>query len=178
MSILSVLKLIAERGSIRSYKDKPIPENDLFNIIEAARLAQSAANRQPWQFIVVTDKEVRDRLADAAHWQDRPRQRSVETAGAIIVGLADPEISANWYLVDLGIAIENMALTAWDLGIGSCWIGAFREDDVKSVLAIPKNLRVVSLLTLGYADEKPREKNRKSLEEIIHYNMYGQKSSS
>jgi nitroreductase len=170
--------LIAERGSIRRYKDKPIPENDLLNIIEAARLAQSAANRQPWQFIVVTDKEVRERLADAAHWQDRPRQSSVETAGAIIVGLADPEISANWFLVDLGIAIENMALTAWDLGIGSCWIGAFREDDVKAVLTIPKDLRVVSLLTLGYADEKPREKNRKSLEEIIHYNMYGQKSLS
>ena len=178
MSILSVLKLIAKRGSIRRYKDKPIPENDLLNIIEAARLAQSAANRQPWQFIVVTDKEVRERIADAAHWQDRPRQSSVETAGAIIVGLADPEISANWFLVDLGIAIENMALTAWDLGIGSCWIGAFREDDVKTVLTIPKDLRVVSLLTLGYADEKPREKNRKPLEEIIHYNMYGQKSPS
>ena len=86
MSILSVLKLIAERGSIRRYKDTPIPENDLLNIIEAARLAQSAANRQPWQFIVVTDKEIRERLADAAHWQDRPRQSSVETAGAIKAG--------------------------------------------------------------------------------------------
>ena len=178
VSILSILKLISDRGSIRRYKDKPIPENDLLNIIEAARLAQSAANRQPWEFIVVTDKEIRERLADAAHRQGRPRQSSVEMAGAIIVGLADPEISANWFLVDLGIAIENMALTAWDLGIGSCCIGAFKEDDVKAVLDIPKNLRVVALLTLGYADEKPRAKNRKSLEEILHYNTYGQKSPS
>ena len=178
MFILSVLKLITDRGSIRKYKDKPIPEYDLQNIVEAARLAQSAANRQPWQFIVVTEKEIRERLADATHWQGRPRQSSVETAVAIIVALADPEISANWYLFDLGIAIENMALTAWDLGIGSCCLGAFIEDDAKAVLDIPEKLRVVALLTLGYADEKPRIKNRKSLEEVIHYNMYGQKSSS
>jgi len=177
VSILSVLKLIADRGSIRRYKDKPIPEEDLLKIIEAARLAQSAANRQPWQFIVVTDKNIRERLADAAHRQGRPRQSSVETAGVIVIGLADPEISANWYLVDLGIAIENMALVAWDIGIGSCCIGAFIEKDVKTILKIPENLRVVALLTLGYPDEEPRTKNRKSLEEIVHYNMYGQKSS-
>lgn len=148
----------------------------MFKIIEAARLAQSAANRQPWQFIVVTDENIRERLADAAHRQGRPRQSSVGTGGAIIIGLADPEISSNWYLVDLGIAIENMALAAWDLGIGSCCIGAFIEKDVKTVLRIPENLRVVTLLTLGYADEEQRIKNRKSLEEIVHYNMYGQKS--
>ena len=176
MSGLSVLKIITERGSIRKYTDKPISKGDLLKILEAARLAQSAANRQPWQFIVITDKTVKEKLADAAHFLDRPRQSSVETSGAVIVCLADPNISVNWFLVDLSIAIENMVLTAWDLGIGSCWIGAFREDAVKAVLAIPERLRVVSLLTLGYAAESPRTKNRKSLEEIIHYDMYNQKS--
>ena len=175
---MSVLKIITKRGSIRKYQDKPIPPSDLLKILEAARMAQSAANRQPWQFIVVTDKETREKVADVAHWQDRPRQSAIETAAAILVCLADPEVSANWYQVDLGIAIENMVLTAWNLKIGSCWIGAFREDEVKTVLSIPKNLRVVSLLTLGYADEKPKVKNRKSMEEILHYNQYGQKTPS
>jgi len=174
---LSVLKLITERGSIRKYQSKPISKSDLLMILESARIAQSAANRQPWQFIVVTDKDVKDRLADVAHRPGSPRQTSIETAPAVIVCLANPEIDANWYLIDLAIAIENMALTSWDLGIGSCWIGAFIEEDVKTVLTIPKNLRVVSLLTLGYADEKPRLKNRKALEEIIYYNTYGQKTS-
>jgi nitroreductase len=103
------------------------------------------------------------------------------TAPTVIICLADPEMSRpvgpfDGFLVDLAIAIENMALTAWNLGIGSCWIGAFQEDKVKALLNIPDNLRVVSLLTLGYADEQPRPKNRKRLNEIIHYQQYGQKT--
>jgi nitroreductase len=179
---MSVLKLINERGSIRSYKNKPIPKADLLKVLEAARLAQSAANAQPWQFIVVTDKAIKDKLADVAHRQDRPRQKSIETAAAVIIGLADPAIARpvgpvpSGFQIDLSIAIENMALTAWDLGIGSCWIGAFMEEGVKTLLEIPENLRVVSLLTLGYADEKPKLKERKALEEIVHYDKYGRKS--
>ena len=179
---MPVLDVIKERGSIRRYKDKPIPRSDLLKVLEAARLAQSAANRQPWQFIVVTDKETKEKLVDAAHWPDRPRQNFVGTAAAIIICLADPEMSRrvgpfNGFLIDLAIAIENMALTAWDLGIGSCWIGAFQEDKVKTLLTVPENLRVVSILTLGYPDEKPKAKRRKSLDEIMHYEKYGRKRS-
>jgi len=175
---LSVLELIKKRGSVRKYKDEPIPQDNLLKVLEAARLAQSAANRQPWQFVVVMDKEIKDKLADVAHLPDRPRQSSIETAAVVIICLAEPEKSAKWFLVDLAIAIENMALTAWDLGIGSCWIGAFVEANVKRLLNIPNNLQVVSLLTLGYADEEPRPKNRKALEEIIHYENYGRKNFS
>jgi nitroreductase len=179
--ILTVFKIIQERGSIRKYKDTPIPSNDLQIILEAARLAQSAANQQPWQFIVVTDKAILEKLVQAAHWPDRPPQSSVRTAPTVIICLANPETSRkvgpfDGYLVDLSIAIENMALTAWELGIGSCWIGAFQEEKVKALLHIPENLRVVSLLTLGYADEQPRLKNRKRLNEIIHYQQYGQRN--
>lgn len=97
---------------------------------------------------------------------------------AVIVCLADPATSARvgpfeGYLIDLAIAIENMALTAWDLGIGSCWIGAYSEPGVKHLLGIPDELRVVSLLTLGYPAEKPTAKRRKRLEEIVHLNRYG-----
>ena len=179
--MLPILDIIRERGSIRKYKDKPILSSDLQTILETARLAQSAANRQPWEFIVVSDKAQLKKLAEAAHWPNRPPQSSVSTAPTVIICLAVPEMSRkvgpfDGFLVDLSIAIENMALTAWELGIGSCWIGAFQEDKVKTLLNVPENLRVVSLLTLGYADEQPRPKNRKLLNEIIHYEQYGQKT--
>jgi len=81
------------------------------------------------------------------------------------------------FFIDLAIAIENMVLAAWDLGIGSCWIVAFNEKGVRELLGVPRNLCVVSLLTLGYPDEKPGTKHRKSLREIIHYGKYGVKET-
>jgi nitroreductase len=78
-------------------------------------------------------------------------------------------------MMDLAIAIDNMALTAWDFDIGSCWIGAYNEEKVKELLSVPKNLRVVSLLTLGYPDQVPGAKYRKTLDEIVHYEKYGRK---
>jgi len=172
---MSVLDVIRSRGSIRRYEDKPIPRDTLMKILEAARLAQSAANRQPWEFIVVTDPSIKNRLVKAAR-----NQGFVGEAAVVIVCLADPSKSARvgsfqGFLIDLAIAIENMALTAWDLGVGSCWIGAFDENMVKEILDIPSGLRVVSLLTLGYPAEQPRPKIRRSLDEIVHYEKYGGK---
>jgi len=173
VSDLAVLDVVKNRASIRRYGDRPIPGHDLLSILEAARLAQSADNRQPWQFIVTTDPATKVRLVQAAG-----NQGFVAEATAIIICLADPDESAKvgpfeGFLIDLAIAIENMALTAWDLGIGSCWIGAFDEEKVKELFDVPDNLRVVSLLTLGYPDEKPGAKYRKSLDEIVHYEKYG-----
>jgi nitroreductase len=175
VSALSVLDVIKARGSIRSYKDKPIPKQVLLDILEAARMAQSADNRQPWEFIVVTDLAIRKKLAQAAG-----NQSFVGEAATVVVCLANPEESASvgpfeGFLVDLAIAIENMVLTAWDLGIGSCWIGAYNEGKVKELLDVPMNLRVMSLLTLGYPDEKAGPKHRKDLDEIVHYQKYGRK---
>jgi nitroreductase len=174
---LTVLEVVKNRASIRSYADRPIPRNALLSILEAARLAQSAANRQPWQFIVTTDPAMKVRLAQAAD-----SQGFVGEAAAVIVCLADPSESAKvgpfeGFLIDLAIAIENMALTAWDLGIGSCWIGAFDEGKVKELLDVPDDLRVVSLLTLGYPDQEPAAKRRKSLHEILHYEKYEHKQN-
>ena len=175
MSDPTILNLIRSRGSIRSYKDKTIPKQELLNIIESARLAQSAANRQPWEFILLTDPLTKNKLVGATR-----NQAFVSEAAAVIVCLANPERSTRvgpfeGFLIDLAIAIENMALTAWDEGIGSCWIGAFNEESVKELLDIPGHLRVVSLLTLGYPDEQPKGKYRKSLNEILHFEKYGNK---
>ncbi len=175
---MSVLEVIRERGSIRKYKDKPIPADDILRILEAARFAQSAANRQPWQFIVVTNKATKERLMQEAHRTDRPPVSHVGSAAAVIICLGNPKECRpvgpfEGFIIDLSIAIENMALISWELGIGSCWIGAFDEDRVKDILDVPEDLRVVSLLTLGYPDEAPRPKARKPMEEIIHYEKYG-----
>jgi nitroreductase len=170
---MSVYDTIKERGSIRKFKSEPIPEDKLEAILDSARLAQSAANRQPWEFIVVTDESIRSALVSVAG-----HQRFVGDAAAVIVCLGDPDASAavgafNGFLLDLGIAIENMALTAWDLGIGSCWIGAYNERGIKQLLGVPEKLRVVSLLTLGVPDQEPGPKRRKTTSEIIHRERYG-----
>jgi nitroreductase len=173
--ILSVFETISNRGTIRRYLDQPISQENLIKIIEAARLSQSAANRQPWQFIIVTDVSMKKNLSKASR-----NQESVSTAAAVIVYLANPTEAAKvgpfeGFLIDGSIAIENMVLTSWEFGIGSCWIGAYDEKTVKELLGIPETLRVVSLLTLGYPNEKPKAKNRKILTDILHYERYGHK---
>ena len=170
---MSAYETIKNRGSIRRYKAEPIPERTLETVLDSARLAQSAANRQPWHFVVVTGEASKKALVDVAR-----QQSFVGRAAAVIVCIADPEASAKvgpfeGFLIDVAIAIENMALTAWELGIGSCWIGAYDEPEAKRVLGIPDHLRVVSLLTLGYRDEDPKPKSRKALNEIVSYDRYG-----
>jgi nitroreductase len=168
---LTVLDVVRERGSVRKYEDRPIPEDVMKEVFEAARLAQSAGNRQPWEFVVVREKEMRKRLASGF----------VGEAPVVIVCIAHPENCGHVgpldsYLVDVAIAVENMALVSWELGLGSCWIGAYDEEKIKMLLGIPENLRVVSLLTLGYPTEKPANQTirqrRRTLTQILHYEKY------
>lgn len=170
---MSVLEVIRERGSIRSYQDRDIPEDVMEKILEAGRLAQSAGNRQPWEFVVVEGEELKRKLAEVAN-----NQGFVGEAAAVIVCVADPENcghvgSLDSFLVDVGIAMENMALVSWENGLGSCWIGAYHERKLKDLLGIPENLRVVSILTLGYPAEEPSPKKRKDLDQIVHHEKYG-----
>lgn len=172
---MTILETIRSRGSIRRYKETSISKDKLTKILESARLAQSAANRQPWQFIVITEPSIKESLIPASG-----NQRFVGKAAIVIACLANPKESAtvgpfDGFLIDLAIAIENMVLTAWELGIGSCWIGAFNEEEIRKLLDIPDDLRVVSLLTLGYPDQKSQSKYRKSILEIVHYEKFGRK---
>ena len=170
---MSVYDTIKKRASIRRYKARAIPEEELKTILDSARLAQSAGNRQPWEFVVVRDRGALKALVRMAGFQV-----FVGKAAAVVVCIADPNAgggvgSLSSFLVDSAIATENMALTAWELGIGSCWIGAYSEIEVRKLLGVPNRLRIVSLLTLGYPDEKPGSKKRKALDEIVHYERYG-----
>jgi len=174
---VEVYEAIKARRSIRKYKTSDIEEDKLKILLDAARLSPSAGNRQPWRFIVVKDFEVKRRLADACRWKMH-RMNHVEKAPVVIVGCGIPEESIrigsleHGYLVDVTIALQSMVLTATSLGLGTCWIGAFDEEKIKEILSIPENVKVVALLTVGYPDETPEPKPRKSLDEIIYYNYY------
>jgi nitroreductase len=162
------MDVIRRRRSIRKYRPSEIPREHLLEILEAGRLAPSAGNRQPWRFIVVRDPDQRRRLAEAARGQ-----MFIADAAAVLVAIADPEASPRWCEKDVMIAMENMVLAATELGYGSCYIGAFEEEGVKSLLKIPDGLRVVALLPIGVPDEAPPQRPRKGLNEVFFGEEYG-----
>ena len=170
---MDVLKAITTRRSIRSYKDKPIKKEKLLRVLKAARLSPSATNAQPWTFVVVTDPKVKESLRPAydKDW--------FVNAPIIIVACAIPEESwvrydgEEFWKVDVSIAMQDMVLAAWEEGLGTCWIGAFREDEAKKALEIPDSVRIVAMTPLGYpAEEKSPVTNRKQLKDIIHYDHW------
>ena len=164
---MDVFDAIRFRRSIRAYEERPVEREKIEKLLECARLAPSAKNRQEWRFIVVTDPEKRKRLVDACKGQG-----FVGEAPVVVVGLADPSES-RWYKVDLGIAMEHIALCAVELGLGTCWIGAFYQEKVKEILDIPEQKEVVALMTVGYPrEEKGEVTERKRLDEIVCYEKY------
>jgi len=159
---MEVLDAIRTRRSIRKYRSEPIPEEKLRTILEAARLAPSAANRQPWRFIVVQDVDRKKALARVAD-----NRTFFNDAAAIVVTIGDPEASAGWYEKDPMIALEHIVLVATALGYGTCWIGAFDEDALKHLLKIPAEMKVIALLPIGIPDETPAPRPRKEFSEIF-----------
>jgi len=159
---MEVFDAIKARRSIRKYRSEPIPEEKLRNILEAARLAPSAGNRQPWRFVVVQNTNRKKALAELAD-----NQTFLNDASVIIVAIGDPEGSARWYEKDPMIALEHIVLVATAMGYGTCWIGAFDEDAVKHLLKIPANVKVIALLPIGIPDETPAPRQRKEFSKIF-----------
>lgn len=169
---MDVFTAIKERRSIRKYKDKPIEEEKLHKVLEAARLSPSAKNLQNWKFIVVRDEETRRKLVDEAI-----QQNFVSEAPVILVccGIETESVmkcGQYRYTVDLSIATAYMILEAYEQGLGTCWLGSFDEEKVKDILGIPENVRVVAITPLGYPDETPSPRPRKTLEDIVCYDKY------
>jgi len=152
---------------------KEVEEKKLLRVLEAGRLAPSAANRQPWHLIVVKKPEVRSMLRrsyDKEWFADAP---------VIIVACAEPSKAwvrgdgEEYWKVDVAIAMQNMVLAAVEEGLGTCWIAAFDEGEAKKCLGIPADVRVVAMTPLGYpAEEKGEVSRRKPLEEIVHYDSW------
>lgn len=147
---MDVKDAIMERRSVRSYKDKEIPEEDLNTLLEAARLTPSVRNKQSWKFIVIRDKEKREVLAQAAAEQEFVGEAPVVIAAVALEPDYVMRCGVPAYAVDLAIAIDHITLQAVELGLGTCWIGAFYQDKVREILKIPDDCKVVALLPVGY----------------------------
>lgn len=179
---MKFLELVQSRQSDRAYLDKPVEKEKIERILEAARLAPSACNAQPWKFVVVTDSEKRMQIADATaskllsmnHFtKQAPVQLVLVEENANFTSSVGGMLTNKHYPhIDLGIVASHICLAAADEGLGSCMIGWCDEKKVRKVLDIPRNKRVMLVILLGYSAQKLREKKRKSKEEIVSWDKY------
>ncbi len=170
---MDVYTSISTRKSVRAFRDRDVPENVISRLLEAARLAPSASNRQEWRFVVVRNPETRKRLARVASGQ-----KFVGEAPVVIACCAETDdhvmaCGQPCYPIDVAIAIDHLALCATAEGLGTCWIGAFDEGQIKEILGIPPQIRVVALLPVGYPQDLALvEKSRLPLEKIVKYERW------
>ena len=177
---MDFMDVVAQRKSVRGYLDKPVEEEKLKKILEAAKSAPSWANRQCCQYIVINDKQMISKLGNIFNsW--------LKQAPVIVVACADPFESGShdgmdYFLVDVGISMQQLVLAATDMGLGTCWIGAFGEKKVKELLKVPENIKVVAMTPICYSSaesasvkvvKKFIESNkRKPVEEFVHWNKW------
>jgi nitroreductase len=170
---MNIFELIKTRKSVRKYLDKPVEEDKLNQILEAAHLAPSASNRQEWRFVVVQDKDTREKLAVAAG-----SQTFVGEAPVVLVACAETDgkimhCGLPCHPIDVAIALDHITLCAVELGLGTCWIGHFDPQQVKKILNIPDEIVVVELMPLGYpADPSAIQKKRLPMNQIIHHDKW------
>ena len=168
---MELMQAIRARRSIRNFQGKPVEEEKLLAVLEAGRLAPSAKNMQDWRFIVVRDKTARGKLAAAARSQQFVAQAPVVIAAC---GTSDLVMTCGQpaYAIDVSIALDHMTLAAASLGLGTCWIGAFYEEQARAILGVPEGVRIVALLPLGYPAEEPFARPRKPLDEIVSWERW------
>ena len=167
---MEFMEVVRQRRSVRQYRPDPVPSEKIDYLLEAARLAPSWANGQCCTFLVVSDPRVKHELAQAGNeW--------IEQAPVIIVACADPKLSGvkndqPYYLLDVGIAMEHLVLAATEQGLGTCWVGWFSEDRARAALGVPDGVRVVASTPLGFPNEEPAARPRKSLAELVRVNQW------
>jgi nitroreductase len=176
LTILGVFEAIKERRSVRAYTDEKVSDEDVERLIEAARWAPSAGNIQPWAFVVVKDAETKRMLSSATL-----NQTLIQEAPVAIVVCADATRSSRVYgsrgeklysIQDTAAATENILLAAQELGLATCWVGAFRENEVAKAVKAPRNLRPVAMVAVGYPAERSVAPQRRSFNEIVHYETF------
>jgi nitroreductase len=173
---LDVIEAIKSRRSVRAFNGEAVSKEEVQSLIEAARWAPSAGDIQPWEFIIVTDARTKERLAIAAL-----DQTFIEEAPVVVIVCADESRSARRYgkrgaslycLQDTAAATQNILLAAHAMGLGACWIGAFREKEVGETLKTPENLRPIAIVPIGHPAERPKAPPRRPISEIIHYETF------
>lgn len=195
---MDTFDIILSRRTIRQFKSDAIPDALLENLVNVARLAPSASNRQPLEFLIVSDpyvcKEVFPHLKWAAYIAPAGNPRPGQEPTAYVVVLVNPQVRDKGYEWDAGAAIENMIITAWSRGVGSCWLLSIDREAIRAVVGIPDSYRIDSVLALGYPSEEPvvddltdsveywKDDNgrlhvpKRSLQKVIHFNRFGARS--
>lgn len=180
---MEFLELVKLRESIRGYIDKEVEEEKILKCIEAARLAPSACNSQPWKFVVVNDKETLSKIKNKIYDSTIGINKFILTAPVVIAVVGEKRnltsaIGASikkkdYTSMDVGIAVEHLCLQAAELGLGTCIIGWFKNEEIKKALGIPKNRDIELIVSLGYYNKEAcREKKRKNIEDIVAFNKY------
>jgi len=169
---MNAMEVIKQRRSIRDYEDRPVPEEKLNRILEAARLSPSARNSQDRKFVVIREEEQRRKLAQSAG-----HQQHVAKAPVLIAAVGtNPEYhmpnGVPAYPVDLAIALDHMTLIAVEEGLGTCWIGGFSQEIAKEVLNVPDGCTIAALLTLGFPKTIPDLKPRKTFEDTVCHESF------
>jgi nitroreductase len=181
---MELLTAIKERRSVRKYKSKPIPEEILDEIMDAARLSPSWNNTQVWRFILVKDRDVKAKLSEVLK-ATNPARAALLDAPIVICAAAQREVSGyykgeaatdkgDWFMFDVAIAMEHLALAACDFGLGTVHVGLFDAKRAEEILGIPEGYSIVEMMPLGYFDALPAERPRKSLAEITYLNAFGE----
>jgi len=161
---MNALEAIRKRRSVREYTGEAVSREDLEKIVDAGRLAATGSNIQPWDFIIVTDREMIEQLKVAAKWMGK--------AGAIIAVVMDP--SSRWWVEDGAAAVENMLIASTALGYGSCWLEGYtllREEEFKALLEVPDDKRLLTLVPIGVPVGWPT-REKKALEDVLHWEKW------
>ena len=185
---MDILDIIKSRRSIRKFKPDAIPKELLIKVLEAARWAPSWANTQCWEFIIVNDVEIKKKLAETLVPERNPAKSAIIEAPIVIVVLAKKGVSGyykgqpmtkfgDWFMFDVALAVQNLVLEAYSLGLGTVIVGSFNHDRVAEILNVPKDREVVVMIPMGYPAESPPPRPRKELHEMIYLNKFGIKYS-
>jgi len=173
---MDVLEAIKGRRSIRAFKGEDVSEEIVEKLVDAARWAPSAGNIQPWEFVIVRKAKIKRRLAEAALWQS-----FIEDAPVVIVVCANEARSSQGYgargktlycIQDTAAAIQNILLAAYSLGLGTCWVGAFREEETKGILKIPDGIRPVAIIPVGHSAESPSPRDQRPMTQVVHHETF------
>ena len=171
---MEIFQVFRDRRSIRKYKDTPVEQVKIEQILDAARLAPSWKNLQCWRFLVLTDADKRAKLLEAFP-DDNPGKKAIAMAPVVIVVCGNPvesevEHDIEYFIADISIAFEHLCLAAHALGLGTCWMGWYDEAQIKKAFGIPSYIRIVGITPLGYPDQDPKPRPRKELREIAFFN--------
>ena len=183
---MELLEAIKKRRSVRKFTDYYVTDNEIKEILEAARLAPSWANTQPWEFIIVRDGETIKEIT-GTYSKTNPAKSCSETASALIVVCAKTKVSGfkdgqmrtkfpDWFMFDIGLAVQNLSLRAHDLGLGSVIVGSLDHDACKKIVQLPDGYEIVAVLPIGKPLDKDKEgPKKKELKEFVHLNVYGER---